>query len=562
MAILLIYGLLFINQLYSVNALTCFCKGHCPDFVNDPLKNGTCEAEVGGSCFQAVEEVYDPDTNEYVPEHSYGCLREEGGEFQCKGHIVPHSNPTSIGCCSDEDYCNLKLKGVEYELPPMDPIGPDTEGGSMQFELMVLLCSLTAIFIVALLIIVLFFLYYEKKEETHRKEIARDPEMAIRLYPGNIHDLIEESSGSGSGVPRIVQQTICKQIDMGQHPKLIGRGRFGEVWEATFRGIDKIAVKAYHPKHDISWSREAEIYSTPLRNENILRFIAADIRGFENSAQRLLITEYHHYGSLFDFLRRNFNQRPDIDSRIVLNMAMSIASGLSFLHMPVSDTSRGKPKIAHRDIKTKNILVKDDLTCCIGDFGLAVSDNDQIEKEVLKNERESTIRYMAPEVLELHRNKTRAALNSIESYKRADIYSFGLVVWELCMGTYMGTSTPKELPKERDWPYDKEYLDFERMNPKMNEREIMDCIVNDKKYRPKIPINWDMPNDPHEKVAKIIRECWNEKSEARLPMLNVKKSLRKVLNPKSEEDLGSPQKYAGISSNGSTLPMDQRVYIS
>ena len=55
-----------------------------------------------------------------------------------------------------------------------------------------------------------------------------------------------------------------------------------------------------------------------------------------------------------------------------LNMAMSIASGLSFLHMPVSDTSRGKPKIAHRDIKTKNILVKDDLTCCIGDFGLAV----------------------------------------------------------------------------------------------------------------------------------------------------------------------------------------------
>ena len=42
------------------------------------MKNGTCEAEVGGSCFQAVEEVYDPDTNEYVPEHSYGCLREEG----------------------------------------------------------------------------------------------------------------------------------------------------------------------------------------------------------------------------------------------------------------------------------------------------------------------------------------------------------------------------------------------------------------------------------------------------------------------------------------------------
>merc|ERR1712018_718400 len=117
---------------------------------------------------------------------------------------------------------------------------------------MVLLCSLTAIFIVALLVIVLVFLYYEKEKQTHRKEIAKDPEMAIRLFPGNIHDLIEESSGSGSGVPRIVQQTICKQINMGNPPKRIGGGKTGDVWEGTFRGIDKIAVKAYHAKNEVS----------------------------------------------------------------------------------------------------------------------------------------------------------------------------------------------------------------------------------------------------------------------------------------------------------------------
>ena len=46
-----------------------------------------------------------------------------------------------------------------------------------------------------------------------------------------------------------------------------------------FRGTDKVAVKAFHAKHDVSWQREADIYSTPLRNESILRFIAADIRG-------------------------------------------------------------------------------------------------------------------------------------------------------------------------------------------------------------------------------------------------------------------------------------------
>ena len=55
-------------------------------------------------------------------------------------------------------------------------------------------------------------------------------------------------------------------------------------------------------------------------------------------------------------------------------MAYSIADGLQYLHTEISTGSEisSKPEIAHRDIKSKNILVKDDLTCCIADFGLAV----------------------------------------------------------------------------------------------------------------------------------------------------------------------------------------------
>lgn len=52
-------------------------------------------------------------------------------------------------------------------------------------------------------------------------------------------------------------------------------------------------------------------------------------------------------------------------------MAHSTASGLAHLHTEIHGTP-GKPAIAHRDIKTRNILVKDDLSCCIADFGLAV----------------------------------------------------------------------------------------------------------------------------------------------------------------------------------------------
>jgi hypothetical protein len=45
-------------------------------------------------------------------------------------------------------------------------------------------------------------------------------------------------------------------------------------------------------------------------------------------------------------------------------MALSIATGLNHLHMPIVGT-QGKPAIAHRDLKTKNILVKKDLVTSI-----------------------------------------------------------------------------------------------------------------------------------------------------------------------------------------------------
>lgn len=59
----------------------------------------------------------------------------------------------------------------------------------------------------------------------------------------------------------------------------------------------------------------------------------------------------------------------------------------------------GKPAIAHRDLKSKNVLVKLNGTCAIGDLGLAVRHdvtNDTVD--IPLNNRVGTKRYMAPEV--------------------------------------------------------------------------------------------------------------------------------------------------------------------
>lgn len=94
-----------------------------------------------------------------------------------------------------------------------------------------------------------------------------------------------------------------------------------------------------------------------------LGFIASDMTSRNSSTQLWLITHFHEMGSLYDYL-----QLSTLDASSCLRMALSIASGLAHLHVEIFGT-QGKPAIAHRDLKSKNILVKKKGQCCIADLG-------------------------------------------------------------------------------------------------------------------------------------------------------------------------------------------------
>ena len=64
-------------------------------------------------------------------------------------------------------------------------------------------------------------------------------------------------------------------------------------------------------------------------------------------------------------------------------------------------------------------------TCCISDFSLAVTGDSCIETE-LKTRPHADPRYMAPEFL-----ADPSAQNNMESLKKGDMYSYGLVLWEI-----------------------------------------------------------------------------------------------------------------------------------
>ena len=140
------------------------------------------------------------------------------------------------------------------------------------------------------------------------------------------------------------------------------------------------------------------------------------------SPKLIIIVEYHPHGSLYDYLSKN-----TINSVEFVKLMSSVVNGIAFLHMPVTTSflERARPAIAHRDIKTKNILIKRDGTCCIADFGLSVRSDEFKGEKKLPDPIKGTKRYMAPEVL----SKTING-RDFQSFVMVDMYAFGLVLWE------------------------------------------------------------------------------------------------------------------------------------
>lgn len=234
----------------------------------------------------------------------------------------------------------------------------------------------------------------------------------------HMHGIIDgTTSGSGSGMPLLVQRSIASQVTLDN---LIGKGRFGEVWKGSYKG-DDIAVKIFHTREEASWFHEMNIYSTCLiRHPNIVRFVAADNKDIGMATQLWLITEYCSLGSLYELLVAQ-----ELDEDKMLTVLHTAASGLAHLHQDITGTE-GKPAIAHRDIKSRNILVKADYSCCLADLGLALrydKNTDTVEEPPTK--RVGTRRYLSPEIL----NDTINVQN-FDCFKRSDMYSFGLVMWE------------------------------------------------------------------------------------------------------------------------------------
>ncbi|XP_075985303.1 activin receptor type-1-like isoform X2 [Anticarsia gemmatalis] len=387
--------------------------------------------------------------NDGTLRHSRGCtIRRDHYQFTCRttqqtGVRKRHAGLHNVTCCSG-DLCN---GGNFPELPPLDTAIEPVPNSAWKLWASVAAAVVVVSGIGACAIFVL--------RRSHRLRVSRaalhklgadsnyfssnlySPNMTSAYYEGvegsqngnclravaagdsTLREYLECSvtSGSGSGLPLMVQRTLAKQVTLID---CVGKGRYGEVWRGSWYA-DSVAVKIFFSRDEASWRRETEIYSTVLlRHENILAYIGSDMTSRGSCTQLWLITHFHPLGSLYEHLARTTLTRHQM-----MAICLSVVNGLLHLHTEIHGT-QGKPAIAHRDIKTKNILVKVNGECCIADLGLAVTRH-HVAAGLQHNPRQGTKRYMSPEMLDQSINTS-----CFESFLSCDVYALGLVLWEVC----------------------------------------------------------------------------------------------------------------------------------
>ncbi|XP_071941771.1 activin receptor type-1-like isoform X2 [Antedon mediterranea] len=470
--------------------------------------NGMQPCETTGKCFVSISHDGNGQTS-----RRRGCLNYgQQGILICKSGS---NSKLSIQCC-EGDMCNVNISVSLSTSPTPKPASTDP-GGNMtmaKYNVPILVTSILGPF-VALTFLILFCLclFRHKHKRQMQKLSMVDPELAhrhpheLRAVPAGdstLKDMFDHSctSGSGSGLPFLVQRTVARQITLVEQ---VGKGRYGEVWRGQWQG-ENVAVKIFSSRDEKSWIRETEIYNTVLlRHDNILGFIASDMTSRNSCTQLWLITHYHPLGSLYDFLNRNI-----LDPPLMCRLLLSASSGLVHLHTEIK-CNRTKPAIAHRDIKTKNILVRDNLTCCIADLGLAVlHSEDSNTINVGSNNKVGTKRYMSPEMLDETMN-----MESFESFKRADVYAFGMVLWEVGRRCEIGGLCEEYKPP---------FYEYVPNDPSF---EYMRKVVCVEKLRPTLHNRW-CTDQTLTCLAKLMKECWYHTASARHTSLRVKKTLMKI----------------------------------
>ncbi|KAH6770388.1 hypothetical protein C2S52_015191 [Perilla frutescens var. hirtella] len=305
-------------------------------------------------------------------------------------------NRTSISVEGNDGLCG----GIpQLKLPPCPSLVQKRKHLSTLTKILIPIVSVGGIFLT------LFALFIYKQRLSKKKATPSLPSL------------------TGIQIMRLSYMDLLKATDGFSETNLLGFGRFGSVYKGIVGdGQIVIAVKVLN----LSVSGASRSFMTEcnalrnVRHRNLLKILSVcESIDFQGNEFKALVYEYKANGSLEKWLHQNAENNINLDMMKRLNIAIDIAEGVEYLH---SNTDNDL-SIVHGDLKPSNILLDQEMTAYVGDFGLA-----KIISEIVIPSHESnssigirgTIGYVPPEY----------GMSSPVS-TQGDAYSYGIVLLEM-----------------------------------------------------------------------------------------------------------------------------------
>ncbi|XP_010252232.1 PREDICTED: probable leucine-rich repeat receptor-like protein kinase At5g49770 [Nelumbo nucifera] len=189
----------------------------------------------------------------------------------------------------------------------------------------------------------------------------------------------------------------------------IGSGGYGKVYKGIISSGQVVAIKratqgSMQGGHE--FRNEIELLSR-VHHKNLVNLVGFCLE----QKEQMLVYEFIPNGTLWESLSGRSGIHLDWKRR--LQIALDSARGLSYLH------EHANPPIIHRDVKSSNILLDENLVAKVSDFGLSKLISD-ISKGHVSTQVKGTVGYLDPEYYMTQ-----------QLTEKSDVYSFGIVMLEL-----------------------------------------------------------------------------------------------------------------------------------
>ncbi|KAJ9189494.1 hypothetical protein P3X46_000779 [Hevea brasiliensis] len=264
----------------------------------------------------------------------------------------------------------------------------------------------------------------------------------------------------------------------------VASGSYGDLYKGTYCS-QEVAIKVLKPERidsDMQKEFAQEVFiMRKVRHKNVVQFIGACTK----PPSLCIVTEFMSGGSVYDYLHK---QKGVFKPPSLLKVAIDVSKGMNYLH---------QNNIIHRDLKAANLLMDENEVVKVADFGVA---RVKAQSGVMTAET-GTYRWMAPEVIE-HKPYDH----------KADVFSFGIVLWELLTGK----------------------LPYEYLTP------LQAAVgVVQKGLRP------TTPKHTHPKLSELLEKCWQQDPALRPDFTEIIEILQQIAKEVGEEGEGRKDKSSG-----------------